>query len=121
MNLITKEILVKARELISDEDRWIKYEFALDKDANVTSPYGNEAYMWCLAGSINAASARIGVSVYEAIKARKMLLKMPDLNGFPTFNQWNDRNDRTHDEVIDLLDRAISSTTSNPQQQEARQ
>ena len=121
MNLVMKEILVKARELISDEDRWIKYEFALDKDTNVTNPCGNEAYMWCLTGSINAASARIGASVKEAIEARKMLLKMPDLNGFHTLNQWNDRSDRTHYEVIDLLDRAISSATSNPQQQEERQ
>ena len=130
MMLEPEKILTRAKELISEPDRWVKGAYSLDKNFNHVHRNDPKACKWCLSGSIEAATEMLAVSTRsdiflylseEYIEAKRVLLKMSDLDGFPSISQWNDHPDRTHEEVIDLLDRAIASDTGNSQQQEARQ
>ena len=119
MMMSQKKILTKARELISEPDRWVKGAYSLDKYFNHVHRNAPEACRWCLSGSIEAATEMLAVSTRsdiflylskEYMEAKRVLLKMSDLDGFPSISQWNDHPDRTHKEVIDLLDRAIAQT-----------
>ena len=117
MMIGAKRILTKARELISEPDRWVKGAYSLDKNFNHVSRNDPKACKWCLTGAVEAATdmlmpspSRTEFYIYESREAKRVLLKMSDLANFYSIGHWNDHPDRTHEEVIDLLDRAIAQT-----------
>lgn len=87
----TVEILKAARELIRDERHWIKGAFVLFVD---------DERFYCASGAINAV---VNDSYYHGMKARNFLREV--VGG--TVCVWNDKDKRTHAEVLEAFDQAI--------------
>ncbi len=100
----TLETLQALRNLLSDPERWAKYNFAYDADDRQCDPSDPRAVCWCLSGGL-----------------RKLLPKMGDLNtvanfignrlpaGYaPSIPAFNDAPLITHSDVLALLDRCIA-------------
>lgn len=97
------------RELLSDPDRWTKKAMAVDGAGCPVVLYSPEACRWCLLG----AMLHVYRSDEEYGKASERLYSMlrPQLQEFSlseAFNlvAWNDAEERTYQEVIDLVTKA---------------
>jgi len=100
-------VLTRARELISDERRWCKRAFALtwlDLPVTVGSRY---ARRFCALGAIKRAGRELGLPVNEASRA----LEWQTVRPVP---ELNERNVRTHAEVIAVFDAAIAMLDAVP-------
>jgi hypothetical protein len=103
------ETLTKARELLTARERWTKGHFARtakDERCQYDDP---KAACWCLAGAIARVipgkgneSELLYDDVYDILTDA---LRAGREEG--PFIQWNDRPERTHGDVLALLDRAI--------------
>jgi hypothetical protein len=98
------ETLRKMRELLSVPERWTKASFARDRQGNsLTNAVDPRAVCWCLVG----AGKMCGIDPRPGSPAYEMLLRMTP---FRQLSWWNDAPERTHAEVLDLLDRAIAQS-----------
>ena len=101
-----RQVLVAARELISEPERWTKVEIARNAEGNPTVASYRDAACWCLMGAVSRCSP-YGSSVYMgALLALRSVL---DDDGDTVLVDFNDHPDRTHGEVLALLDRAIEA------------
>jgi hypothetical protein len=95
-------VLVRAREIISDERQWCKRSFAvtwLDIPVHVGSHF---ARRFCALGAIKRAGRELRLPVDEASRVLEWqtVIQVPD---------WNDDKIRTHAEVIAAFDAAIAA------------
>jgi hypothetical protein len=93
-------VLTRARDLISEEQRWCKRAFAvtwLDIPVTTGSRY---ARRFCALGAIKRAGHELGLPVNEASRA----LEWQTVRPVP---DWNDDKVRTHAEVVAAFDAAI--------------
>src|SRR5262249_47274410 len=100
-------VLVRARELISDERGWCKRGFAftwLDIPVPVGSRY---ARRFCALGAINRAGRELALPVEDASKALEWQTVRPVVD-------WNDDKVRTHAEVVAAFDAAIAALDAMP-------
>ncbi len=96
-------LLAKAKEIISDPKHWAKHEFAYDKDGYEVHPDSSTAACWCARGAVYAANkSYTGAEVEEAFKHLAAVCPLGVLIGF-----YNDQPERTHDDIMDLFDKAI--------------
>ena len=98
------EILVGAREILSDPNRWTREFQARDEQGSPVGWDDDEAVCFCLMGAINRANW--GVARYDrapAYEAMDELDKVLD-NAIPVFN---DRSSTTHEDILKALDAAI--------------
>jgi hypothetical protein len=100
------EVLRGARELLAYPERWIKGEDAADVIGQpLENGYDEGAVCWCLAGALEKVSGRTqdcGVEpAYQAVD--DLIVDATNVR------EWNDAPERTHAEVLALLDRAIAS------------
>jgi hypothetical protein len=87
------ELLCKVREKLSAPGSWTQGAFARDRYGHDVPPDSPYATSWCLEG----AAVAVGASAYRLHKA---------LNVF-SVAWWNDGPQRTHEEVLTMLNRAI--------------
>ena len=95
---------------------WTQRAFARDVHFGPVSPEDPKACWWCLEGSIEAAAYQVlPLEEHDRhqrhvlfMDTKRMLTEMDGLEGVSGLIAWNDTEGRTHDEVIDFLDRAIS-------------
>lgn len=106
MDKNTKEILVRARKLISTPEKWTQGTYARDK-ANNSTPYSSrQAVCFCTSGAIHRAHIELGEDLSDAPFAVLSLYSpITKRNGIA---YWNDMTDRRHSEVLALFDRAIA-------------
>lgn len=106
-----KEILTGARELIATPESWTKGVFARDASGAKVASSNLQAVCWCLKGALSvAATACCMGDEFEPLMDAEVLLEKL-LGGRPVA-LWQDETQRTHEEVIALLDRAIETAKS---------
>ena len=101
-----KEILTKARDILTPEGAWIQFYPALDVRGNSRDPEDRRASCWCLVGALERAA--YDSSDPESDPEGAMFALQAAL-GRDALAAWNDAPSRTHEEVLQLLDRAIAA------------
>lgn len=101
--MTAKEILVKAKELITDPACWTQKEFARRADGTGTMAEDPEAVCWCSLGAIRKAKIDLGVDKEAYWFVSKNL---SDQTGFQNIGKWNDS--VSHEEVMVVFDKAIN-------------
>ena len=130
----TKEILKKARALLAPSGAWIQNDNAIATDGAITWAGDSAACGWCLLGAIDHAAhvaaydAGIDGTAYAAgidnsellefvssasDAALEKIRQVDSIAATPSLidgiASWNDHPERTHAEVLALLDRAIAA------------
>lgn len=117
-------ILVGARRILADERRWIHHgPVAVDAHGTPTGlrdPWDGEdgdalapdAVAWCLVGACQRVVGR-DISYSDPLLAPLRDVIEPDPRWYEApfglmLGMWNDQPERTHDEVLAALDRAIA-------------
>lgn len=100
-----KDLLVCARELISDPARWTKGSYATDASGDYTQISNENACRFCAVGAIY----RCGYEVVEnRIKVENQARRlMWEIVGERNLASFNDHPSTTHAMVLDAFDRAI--------------
>lgn len=112
------EILVRARELLTDPDRWIQGEFGLDSDGEainsargvIAAAEAGALSCMCMLGALLVAEGTVHGVVLRTDEIEKAL-------GIEFIDRFNDARDRTHAEVLARLDAAIEKLKSQAVQQ----
>jgi hypothetical protein len=103
----TVEILEKARELISDESRWTKGEFAINAKGEFVDIMSPEACKFCADGALmRVATGEGGLRDKNYGRAFKKLCAVTP-SGFGSIISFNDK--ATHVQVLEVFDRAIAA------------
>jgi hypothetical protein len=97
------EILTKAKELISSPEHWCQEAYSRDKNGVSCDRKSPDVNSFCIIGSVFKVLDE-GVTYDEEIKVWKAL---NNVNGDYAISTWNDKEGRTHDEVMAFLDQAI--------------
>lgn len=98
---MSKEVLIKVRELLSDPSRWTQRCSARDCNGNPAHESGEEPVAFCLFGAMTRVTG--GLDVYKDLSEilyDRWCISIP---------AWNDAPGRTHAEVLALLDKAIDA------------
>ena len=100
-------VLVRARALIAEEQRWCKRSFARTWFDIPVPVHWRLARRFCAVGAIERAGHELGFSTKDAISALtwQTVLPVPD---------WNDDTRRTHAEVVVAFDAAIAALDLAP-------
>lgn len=99
-----REVLVKARELIADPERWVQHMNASTADRRMVASTSCDACKWCANGAVMKVAGTCWNENY--LPAMRTL----DQIGGGDIVHFNDTH--THAEVIAAFDRAIASTPS---------
>ena len=114
MRTATKiKYLKKARDLISDKDRWCQGSFAKDKGGHPVSSNDRKAYSFCTVGVINKVCPKDRIDWrLNAQRLKELLMNhLPD--GYYSIINLNDeKKPHTHRRVIGTFNRAIKSLES---------
>ena len=118
---IEMKILKKAREIITPKERWAKGFLAKDRNNYPVSPTSFRAICFCAEGAIGKASdllqGDLGSSCSEdqivhAARIQTRATDMLDSEVFQAYgmhvSDWNDHSETTHEDVLDMFDRAIA-------------
>jgi glycogen synthase len=108
-----KEILVQARELISDENHWTVKGLARNKDHAFVAPSSNQATCWCAMGAICKVDTMPGWDFENlssvALRASWHLDEVAERYCFASITNVNDH--RGHAAVLAVFDEAIKTIT----------
>lgn len=126
------ELLAQARELITEPGAWVQGAFARDEKGYAVDSTSPAACAWCTVGALRAvtmaglpasdednkvyharsAIAARGVAVKDMRPAVAWLREAAGLGavagGSGGVSDWNDAPSTTHDQVLDVFDRAIA-------------
>lgn len=91
---------MKAWELLSKEDAWVRGSFALDQNGDICSSNADEACSWCTLGAINKCYPEYDLWCEVITKVEERLSR--DV-GCKLVTVWNDNEHRTQEEVVALL------------------
>ena len=114
----TRELLVAAREIIADPERWTKGAPAkATQDGCILPVYKSDATCWCITGAIELAWLRQNANGAIKSGAVTALWHVLESRGDHVFldkewrwrdlQMWNDEDRRDHPEVLELFDTAI--------------
>jgi hypothetical protein len=111
--------LIRVRTLLADPSHWTRGYYAKDKDQYDVSPYSSTATCWCLEGAFLKV---VGPSVWARTESdnsaytiisnlcREKIPSDTNTNRNPVA-YFNDAAERTHAEVLELLDLAIEKAS----------
>jgi hypothetical protein len=103
------EVLVAARELIVEPDRWTKRTLAANEEGVGVDPTSEEAVCWCTVGAIQKAAASANnPDELEHLAVRAMFNTY--IPYYP-LGDWNDGS--THELVLSVFDKAIELSNSD--------
>lgn len=105
--LSVREILVKARELISDPARWTQGVAAKNARGEVTAAVDGDAVCWCSYGAIRNVVGWHDNRNNLIFRAECHLNHAADTS----YISFNDRQGRTHAEVLAMFDKAIEAAS----------
>lgn len=109
-NLVTTH-LKAARKLIDTPDKWCKNTMSKKTMKWLVIPH----YAYCLSGAIERTAESYSSSYYGAVNIVLDAIREKD----PTYETWcvpayfNDNESTTHQDVLDVLDRAIELSKEN--------
>lgn len=98
-----REILTKARELITPRSAWAREAYARDENGIEVDPHDPRATCFCMIGAILKVT---GLSTDEVNHTSFTLLELA--TGWSETPEFNDNGGTTHDEVLRAFDRAIN-------------
>lgn len=105
----TKELLTKAKELISDPNKWTKESFARNKDNKPVEYLSPDATCFCAIGAIRKVGYS-NESFTKTLPAEIKLQREVQKNTiFAEVASFNDFLLTTHEEVLHLFDKAIEA------------
>lgn len=98
--MISKLTILKgARAILDSPNRWTRRSYARDANGRPVPIMDGKACSFCLVGALGrAAGGLAGAHLAERILSDELMDYAPD---------WNDDPERTHEEVIAVLDAAI--------------
>lgn len=99
------KVLVAARELLSDEKRWTRYDLAHDVDGVEIGPRSENAVCWCVMGAVHKFSPGVAPGVGGALNLVHNAVGGP-------IPEFNDDPETTHADVLRVLDVAIEKAQS---------
>lgn len=94
-------VLKQARELISSPDKWCKGAFARDSAGLPVYPVDSDACYWCAEGAVGKVVTESNNCCLTDCK-RELNKTVGGL-----FIFWNDKDERTHAEVLAAFDETI--------------
>ena len=123
MNLTTKEILIKAREMIAEPENWCKEAFLMRKvyvgSCNSCGSYvgwkyiegenlkASGIYSWSPSAAVRYIL--LGYEFQEHFDSWRNAMHALDAScPMPTITYYNDREKTTHADILAVFDRAIS-------------
>lgn len=108
-------VLIRAREIISDEARWIKGYYAKKKDGVKTAASSPYATCWCAVGAIIKATSEVAQKDFkrrlDIEDAAATALDDIIIPKFDSVANFNDHSSTTHKDVLEVFDRAIENTS----------
>lgn len=110
MSRLVHDLLVKARELIKDEENWCKNALAKNKRGNLVSEKSDDACSFCMIGAVSCAGNRNLYSMGEVDNAIDILQRsiIDQGVGVIPISVFNDG--ASHKDVIKVFDHAIEKT-----------
>lgn len=99
-----REHLIKVRELLSDPTHWCKDAWARDATGVAVGEELPEACSFCISGAINVVALKNGINS-DATRRHLRWFLDPKWQG--SFWNFNDSPLTTHEQVLELLDKAI--------------
>lgn len=103
----TLTTLRRARELLSESGRWVKGASARSVSNDIVHPTSKAACCWCLIGALYHVTNGDSLEHEDELCSA---FGMPERSAcFEMLAAWNDADERTHAEVLDAFDRAITA------------
>jgi len=106
--MVTRDVLRAAKAFI--EQGWTQGCFAREaKGYPVSATYGG-ATQFCAVGALNRAAWESGAAPKRAIEAQTHLRSALDVRtgkAYPSVSEYNDKWNRTKEEILSLFDEAI--------------
>jgi hypothetical protein len=100
--MTVKEILIKARALISKPENWCQGSYAIDALGESTPSFSKTAVKFCALGALRKIKTDLGgVEIFGCELVLRAVVGTPDIPSF------NDRAD--HAAVLDMYDKAIAN------------
>lgn len=105
-----RQILEKARKILSNRKRWTRLEFARDESGSAVSIFSDEAVQFCAVGALHKAEGRehnpdlFGESIQ--LKEARRLLFAQTSGEYGSITEINDRGG--YDKVIEVFDRTLT-------------
>ena len=97
------QVLVAARELLSEKRRWTQGAYAIGPGGRRTDLSDPKACAWCAAGAIYKQGGNLDGAGAAAVLAEAIREQWPD----ESIAGFNDDHDTTHEQVLSMFDRAI--------------
>ncbi len=98
----TLGVLLRARELIGDEQRWCRRTYARGWRGLPVPVQSSAAHRFCAVGALMRAGRELGLPMDDARNALEWQTVRP-------VQDWNDDPERTHREVIAAFDAAVAA------------
>lgn len=111
MTTTVKQVLQKARQIISLPEHWTQGTSCRNKSGDQVGYSSGEAYSYCMGGAVDVAvlelCGHVGDDPNGAVLdlLSRVTKRKSDLRYIP----FNDRSGRTHPEVLEVLDAAIAA------------
>lgn len=100
--------LLAVRELIAVPERWVKGDWARSASGRDVFWGSEKAVCWCIRGAVNLVEQYSPSNSYRA--QEKLALMATGKSELMALAEWNDAPQRTHADVLALLDRALEET-----------
>lgn len=104
------------RELLDKPEHWTQWADARLSNGNPTAADNSKATQWCLRGGTWKVCGERTQEWYELLMAIEHALRETESFTRPlirNWEYWNDHKDRTHADVIELLDRVVASLSQS--------
>lgn len=101
MSLTVKELLVAAKEIISDESKWAQGYYAYDAEGNFAEPCDQSATCFCSLGALWKVSGGISGEVFDEAHLALCENSME-------FSIVHQNDEGTHEELMAVWEKTIS-------------
>ena len=107
----TKEILQKARDLITDPAKWTTGFFARDVEGRIQAANKESTVCWCAWGAIQKV---VGSDTFKRMDNLHLWDTLWNATGEPDYGSashviWSYNDNHTHEEVLAVFDKAIEA------------
>jgi hypothetical protein len=121
------KLLAKARETIADPKHWTKGSYAINANGQqVGTTYLDQVDKCCLIGALHVGAAKLAKETSQDVEEfdterlaveESLVGLLQDRWGYSSgsVEDWNDRLDRQHEHVLQLLDQSVELITAAPE------
>jgi hypothetical protein len=108
------EILMRMRKLLANEDNWTKEMYARDSFGVPIFVNNAKATQFCLMGALFLSNHMLNIKCSKAMRMKtkdEVIQYLAAIGHLPFGDlvRWNDDEERTHAQVLSLLDAAITN------------